>query len=147
MQWILFAAVLLAPHAAAQKKLSPMLRFACSQLVVERIDPLVQPGKMYTPHLHQIVGGNSFNLTMDPINHDPAALSTCTSCSFVEDMSNYCKYMTQHQDQFDHVILKLCHVLWLIHYVRLAGRKIQDEENMITIAVSKEVYVCANHSL
>lgn len=32
-----------------------MLRFACSQLVVERTDPLVNPGMLYTPHLHQIV--------------------------------------------------------------------------------------------
>jgi len=39
--------------------------------------------------LHQIVGGNSFNLTMDPNTHDLPAQSTCTSCSFREDMSNY----------------------------------------------------------
>jgi len=42
----------------------------------------------YTPHLHQIVGGNSFNVTMDPAE-DPAQKSTCTSCSFVQDKSNY----------------------------------------------------------
>lgn len=42
----------------------------------------------YTPHLHQIVGGNSFNITMDPNTHDLAS-STCTSCSFKEDKSNY----------------------------------------------------------
>jgi hypothetical protein len=86
MMWNLVAAVLLVQYVAAQN----MLRFACSQLVVERTDPLVHPGKKYTPHLHQIVGGNSFNIRMDPVTHDPAALSTCTSCSFVEDMSNYC---------------------------------------------------------
>jgi hypothetical protein len=86
MKSVLFIAALAVHHAAAQG----MLRFACSQLVVERTDPLVHPGKKYTEHLHQIVGGNSFNVTMDPVHHDPAALSTCTSCSFVEDMSNYC---------------------------------------------------------
>jgi len=43
---------LLAQHAAAQN----MLRFACSQLVVDRVDPIVNPGQTYTPHLHQIVG-------------------------------------------------------------------------------------------
>ncbi|OCL07621.1 hypothetical protein AOQ84DRAFT_377513 [Glonium stellatum] len=86
MQWASLAAVaLLAQNAAAQN----MLRFACSQLVVDRVDPLVNPGMRYTPHLHQIVGGNSFNITMDPANHDPAALSTCTSCNFKEDLSNY----------------------------------------------------------
>ncbi|OIW31843.1 hypothetical protein CONLIGDRAFT_242736 [Coniochaeta ligniaria NRRL 30616] len=78
------AAALLARHAAAQN----MLRFACSQLVVDRVDPIVNPGMQYTPHLHQIVGGNSFNITMDPDNHDLTA-STCTSCSFKEDKSNY----------------------------------------------------------
>lgn len=85
MQWTLAALALLAQHAAAQN----MLRFACSQLVVDRVDPLVDPGMVYTPHLHQIVGGNSFNITMDPAVHDPAALSTCTSCTFKEDLSNY----------------------------------------------------------
>jgi hypothetical protein len=87
MQWSALAAVaaLLAQNAAAQQ----MLRFACSQLVVERTDPLVNPGQRYTPHLHQIVGGNSFNLTMDPVNYDMAQRSTCTSCSFKQDKSNY----------------------------------------------------------
>ncbi|KAI0206595.1 hypothetical protein F4808DRAFT_466616 [Astrocystis sublimbata] len=81
----LAAAALLAQNAAAQFN---MLRFACSQLVVDRIDPLVNPGMTYTPHLHQIVGGNSLNVTMDPTTHDLAA-STCTSCSFKQDKSNY----------------------------------------------------------
>lgn len=86
MQWTSLAAVaLLAQNAAAQN----MLRFACSQLVVDRVDPLVDPGQRYTPHLHQIVGGNSFNITMDPVTHDIPTLSTCTSCTFKEDTSNY----------------------------------------------------------
>jgi hypothetical protein len=41
-----------------------MLRFACSQLTVERADPLVTPGQNPAPHTHQIIGGNSFNLTV-----------------------------------------------------------------------------------
>ena len=85
MQWTTLAAAALFAHNAAAQN---MLRFACSQLVVERTDPLVNPGMKYTPHLHQIVGGNSFNVTMDP-NNDPATLSTCTSCNFVQDKSNY----------------------------------------------------------
>jgi len=80
------AAALLAQNVAGQ---FTMLRFACSQLVVDRVDPIVNPGMLYTPHLHQIVGGNSFNITMDPAEHDLVAQSTCTSCSFVEDLSNY----------------------------------------------------------
>lgn len=86
MQWatLLAAVVALTEHVSAQN----MLRFACSQLVVERTDPLVNPGMKYTPHLHQIVGGNAFNITMDPSN-DLAQTSTCTSCSFTQDKSNY----------------------------------------------------------
>jgi hypothetical protein len=85
MQWAtLLAAAAFAQNAAAQN----MLRFACSQLVVERTDPLVNPGMKYTPHLHQIVGGDAFNVTMDPSN-DIAATSKCTSCSFAQDKSNY----------------------------------------------------------
>lgn len=86
-QWAALAgAALFAPYAAGQFN---MLRFACSQLVVERTDPLVNPGMLYTPHLHQIVGGNAFNATMDPETYDMPGTSTCTSCSFAEDMSNY----------------------------------------------------------
>jgi hypothetical protein len=84
MQWVTLAALLLAERASAQQ----MLRFACSQLVVERTDPLVNPGMKFTPHLHQIVGGDAFNVTMDP-SMDPAELSKCTSCSFNQDKSNY----------------------------------------------------------
>ncbi len=84
-QWVsLAAAALLAQSASAQN----MLRFACSQLVVDRIDPIVNPGQLFTEHLHQIVGGSSFNVTMDG-NHDLPKLSSCTSCTFKEDMSNY----------------------------------------------------------
>jgi len=36
-----------------------LLRFSCSQLVVERLDPLVNPGVTESPHLHQVIGGVS----------------------------------------------------------------------------------------
>ncbi|SPO03574.1 uncharacterized protein DNG_06257 [Cephalotrichum gorgonifer] len=68
---------------------SALLRFGCSQLTVQRLDPLVNPGMAPSPHLHQIIGGNSFNVSMDPEAHDLAALSTCTTCQFTEDFSNY----------------------------------------------------------
>lgn len=35
---------------------STMLRFGCSQVVIDRIDPLVNPGQAPSPHMHQIVG-------------------------------------------------------------------------------------------
>ncbi|KAF2258610.1 hypothetical protein CC78DRAFT_594412 [Lojkania enalia] len=87
MHWRTLALVLV-EHASAQTMM-PMMRFSCSQLVVDRIDPLVNPGIVPSPHLHQIVGGNSFNASMDPATHDLPLTSTCTSCTFSEDFSNY----------------------------------------------------------
>jgi hypothetical protein len=66
---------------------STMLRFGCSQLVIDRIDPLVNPGQLPSPHMHQIVGGNVFNVSM-PVA-DIGELADCTTCSFSEDLSNY----------------------------------------------------------
>ncbi|OCL06098.1 hypothetical protein AOQ84DRAFT_378955 [Glonium stellatum] len=66
-----------------------MLRFSCSQLVVERLDPLVNPGMIPSPHLHQVVGGNAFNVSMDPNSLDLPSAATCTSCTPAEDFSNY----------------------------------------------------------
>jgi len=74
-----------APLAAAQE----LMRFGCGQLTIDRIDPLVNPGQLPSGHMHQIVGGNSFNATMAPVTYDPATLSTCTTCTYSEDFSNY----------------------------------------------------------
>jgi hypothetical protein len=49
---------------SASQRGSDFLRFGCSQLVIERTDPIVNPGVVFSPHLHQIVGGNSFNVTV-----------------------------------------------------------------------------------
>jgi hypothetical protein len=64
-----------------------LLRFACSQLVTQRFDPLVTPG-IVSPHVHQIIGGNAFDVAMDS-QADLPGLSTCTTCKFKEDASNY----------------------------------------------------------
>lgn len=64
-----------------------MLRFGCHQLSVDRIDPLVAPGAIPSQHQHQIVGGDAFHASM-PLA-DIAALSTCTTCSYSDDFSNY----------------------------------------------------------
>ncbi|KAH7138617.1 hypothetical protein B0J11DRAFT_555322 [Dendryphion nanum] len=74
---------------ARQFAQAAMMRFQCSQLVFDRIDPLVQPGMAPSGHLHQIVGGNSFNASMEPIKYDPSTKSSCTTCDFSEDFSNY----------------------------------------------------------
>jgi hypothetical protein len=64
-----------------------MLRFGCHQLVIDRIDPLVNPGLAPSPHMHQIIGGNTFNVTMP--TSDIGELASCTTCSYAEDLSNY----------------------------------------------------------
>jgi hypothetical protein len=83
MYWTrLHALALIAPTHA-------LIRFGCSQLVIDRLDPLVEPGSIPSAHLHQIIGGNSFAPDMTPSKHDPAALSTCTTCQPADDFSNY----------------------------------------------------------
>ncbi|KAF2268150.1 hypothetical protein CC78DRAFT_540910 [Lojkania enalia] len=83
MQWSSFVAfALFAPTHA-------LIRFGCSQLVVDRLDPLVNPGQNPSPHLHQIIGGNAFNTSMFPEDLDPPKVATCTTCQPSEDFSNY----------------------------------------------------------
>jgi hypothetical protein len=78
------AALAATPFAAAQE----LMRFGCSQLTFDQLDPLVEPGALPSGHMHQIIGGNSFNATM-LTTHDPPSKSTCTSCTYSEDFSNY----------------------------------------------------------
>ncbi|KAL1889492.1 hypothetical protein Sste5346_008870 [Sporothrix stenoceras] len=79
MKFLVALAVAAAPAQAA-------LRFGCSTLSIQRLDPLVQPGAIPSSHLHQIVGGNAFNATM---TGDIGAQANCTTCTFSEDFSNY----------------------------------------------------------
>lgn len=56
MVWHTLALIALLAHDAfAQQSIgaADFLRFGCSQLVVERLDPLVNPGLNPTPHMHQ----------------------------------------------------------------------------------------------
>jgi hypothetical protein len=64
-----------------------MLRFGCPQVVIDRLDPLVNPGQIPSGHVHQIVGGNAFNASMT--TGDVSQAATCTTCQFAEDFSNY----------------------------------------------------------
>jgi len=79
MKYLSLALALAAPSQAA-------LRFGCSTLTIQRLDPLVEPGVVGSQHLHQIVGGNAFNATMEG---DVGERGTCTTCTFSEDFSNY----------------------------------------------------------
>ncbi|KAI2634825.1 hypothetical protein GGS26DRAFT_551460 [Hypomontagnella submonticulosa] len=62
------------------------LRFGCSSLTTQRLDPVVEPGANPSAHLHHIVGGNAFNATM---TGDVGTRGTCTTCEMSEDFSNY----------------------------------------------------------
>jgi hypothetical protein len=64
-----------------------MLRFGCAQVVIDRLDPLVNPGVIPSPHVHQIVGGNGFNASMT--TGDVSNTASCTTCAFSDDFSNY----------------------------------------------------------
>lgn len=64
-----------------------MLRFGCAQIVIDRLDPLVNPGQVPSSHIHQIVGGNAFNATMT--TGDVSEKASCTTCQFSDDFSNY----------------------------------------------------------
>lgn len=64
-----------------------MLRFGCAQVVIDRLDPLVNPGQIPSTHVHQIVGGNAFNASMT--TSDVSNAASCTTCEFSEDFSNY----------------------------------------------------------
>ena len=61
MMWCkrLLALMMAAPSSA-------LVRFHCSQLVIERLDPLVTPGMAPSPHVHQIVGSYSLGSDMRP---------------------------------------------------------------------------------
>lgn len=84
-----FAVVAAAGLALLTPDVWALLRFSCSQLVVERLDPLVNPGVTGSPHLHQIIGGNAFQPSMNPATVDIPSKATCTTCTFAEDFSNY----------------------------------------------------------
>jgi hypothetical protein len=56
MLWSSALLALFARNIAAQSNYGSnlFLRFGCSQLVVERTDPLVTPGLNPSPHMHQV---------------------------------------------------------------------------------------------
>ncbi|KAF2442753.1 hypothetical protein P171DRAFT_363620 [Karstenula rhodostoma CBS 690.94] len=97
MQYLIRATVIvgIATLASTQNTSTPggptfndFLRFSCSELNIQRIDPLVTPGVVPSPHLHQFVGGNALAPTMDP-SMNISDEATCTTCTYTEDFSNY----------------------------------------------------------
>lgn len=57
MKWTTFTTLALSTPSYA------LLRFPCAQLVIDRLDPLVTPGQVPSPHLHQIAGGVSYYMS------------------------------------------------------------------------------------
>lgn len=61
-------------------------RLPCiSPVLVERADPIINPGKP-SPHLHTIMGGNGFGFSMD---YAQTQASQCSTCTVQKDLSNY----------------------------------------------------------
>ena len=82
---LLFAALAQAAPQFGGSQGYTMLRFGCAQTVIDRIDPLVNPGLAPSPHMHQVAGGNAFNTTMQ--STDISKLASCTTCGYSEDVS------------------------------------------------------------
>ncbi|KAK3503300.1 hypothetical protein B0T13DRAFT_508125 [Neurospora crassa] len=57
--------------------------------VETELEVFVFPEASQSPHSHQIIGSNSYNVTVDHRRHNIAQVSTCTTCEFSEDFSNY----------------------------------------------------------
>jgi hypothetical protein len=70
-----------------------MLRFGCAQVVIDRLDPLVNPGSVPSPHQHQIVGGNGFNASMT--TGDVSGTASCTTCAFSKDLYVRTQYIAR----------------------------------------------------
>ncbi|KAK8029950.1 WSC domain-containing protein [Apiospora rasikravindrae] len=71
----------LAPQAA-----EAFWRLPCSSpVVVERADPIADPG-MVSTHMHTVMGSNAFNFSMD---YAQTQTATCSTCKVTKDLSSY----------------------------------------------------------
>ncbi|KAF9882417.1 WSC domain-containing protein [Colletotrichum karsti] len=76
----LFSGLLAASHAAA------FFKIPCTRpVVVERADPIVNPGAL-SGHAHTVMGGSGFDFSM---TYEKARASTCSTCKVTADLSNY----------------------------------------------------------
>lgn len=65
---------------------SGALRFGCSTVSIQSLDPVGHPGVIPSAHLHQIVGGSACKAKM---TGDIGEQSSCTTCTFTEDFPNH----------------------------------------------------------
>ena len=75
-------------------------------LITARMDPIISPGKLQSQHVHTVMGGNGFSVSMDD---NAASASTCTGSLVQADKSNYWFPQLYFQDpktqQFENVNL------------------------------------------
>lgn len=72
--------------AALASQATAFWRLPCSSpVVVERADPIEEPGKV-SRHAHTVMGSDAFNFSMD---YALTQNATCSTCKAVEDRSNY----------------------------------------------------------
>lgn len=78
-RWLLSGAWM-ASHVTA------FFKIPCSRpVVVERADPIVNPGTL-SGHVHTVMGGNGFDFSM---TYEQARASSCSTCKVTADLSNY----------------------------------------------------------
>lgn len=83
---LLHANVLAAPQDCGAPSSQAFWVLGCAKpIVVERCDPIMYPG-VPSEHLHTIMGGDAFDLTLD---YDKTQTSNCTTCGVTKDLSNY----------------------------------------------------------
>jgi hypothetical protein len=71
---------------ALPASVSAFWRLGCKgNLVVDRLDPIVNPGAV-SGHTHTIVGGNAFGSSL---SYEQTQQSTCSTCTIKQDLSNY----------------------------------------------------------
>ncbi|KAI1408677.1 hypothetical protein F5Y13DRAFT_182564 [Hypoxylon sp. FL1857] len=78
-QFLTLRSSTLTPYALC----TSILRFGCSQIVIEQLDPLVELGANPSARLHQ----NAFKASIE--HTEVSKLAECTTGSFSEDPSNY----------------------------------------------------------
>ncbi|EGZ73338.1 hypothetical protein NEUTE2DRAFT_61229 [Neurospora tetrasperma FGSC 2509] len=81
MKWLSMTLALVGPSQAA-------LRFGCSTLSIQRLDPLVEPGRLPSSHVHQIVGGNAHSAKNFPTTGRPSCSSSTPTAPTNDFYSN-----------------------------------------------------------
>lgn len=80
----------------ASGKAAAFFIMPCSKpVVVERADPIVNPGAL-SGHVHTIMGGNGFDFSM---TYEQARAATCSTCKVTADLSNYWTPTLYYQGQ------------------------------------------------